>query len=129
MSRNAKRAGLVALLCASPAACLGFEGRYLFGGEDNHQFLDIEKLPNGAYSVKFDVSNRGCEGKLEGRGTIKGGVLVIRPKDPDGASDKCLVKVKRRGEALSVKEKSCLSWHGVACDFEGEYDPRAAPGK
>lgn len=129
MSRTALRNVLAALVFAVPAASFGFEGRYLFGGEDNHQFLDIEKLPGGAYSVKFDVSNRGCEGKLDGRGTIKNGVLTIRPKEPYGASDKCLVKVKRSGDSLAVTERNCLAWHGVACDFEGEYDSRTAPGK
>lgn len=129
MNRTLLRFGFVALLFASPTPSFGFEGRYLFGGEDNHQFLDIEKLPGGVYGVKFDVSNRGCEGKLDGRGKVKNGVLVIRPREPYGSSDKCLVKAKRSGDTLSVSERGCLAWHGVACDFEGDYEPRKAPGK
>lgn len=129
MSKTALRFAFAALLFASPAAGFGFEGRYFFGGEDNHQFLDIEKAPERAYRVKFDVSNRGCEGKLDGRGKVKNGVLVIRPREPYGSSDNCLMKAKRSGDTLSVSERGCLAWHGVACDFEGEYEPRNAPGK
>jgi hypothetical protein len=124
-----KRLAFAALLSASPAAAFGFEGKYLVGDEDYHQFLDTDRLPGAAYEVKFDVSNRGCEGKLDGRGIIRNGVLAMRPREPCGASDKCVVKAKRGGESVSVTEKSCLAWRGVACDFEGECEPRKAPGK
>lgn len=129
MNRRALRFAIAGFALASPAAGFGFEGKYLVGDEDYHQFLDVEKSPDGRYGVRFDVSNRGCEGKLEGRGAVSNGALVIRPREPYGASDKCVVRAKRVGASLSVKEKGCLAWHGAACDFEGDYEPRKAPGK
>ncbi|QGM96942.1 hypothetical protein [Methylocystis parvus] len=129
MKKRALRFAVAGLVLATPAASSAFQGKYLVGDEDGHQFLDVEKSPDGRYGVKFDVSNRGCEGKLDGRGVVRNGALVMRPKEPFGASDKCVVRAKRSGESLSVKEKGCLAWHGVACDFEGDYQPRKAPGK
>jgi hypothetical protein len=123
MSRRALRIALVALFIEAPAAGFAFEGKYLVGDEGYHQFLDIRKAPDGGYDVAFELSNRGCEGGLEGRGRVESGALRIRPKSPD-ASDACVVTAKRRGDALAVKESRCSAWHGAACDFDGLYEPR-----
>lgn len=130
MRRHAERFVLLcALLVGAPGAAVAFEGRYLVGDEDYHQFLDVTKTPDGRYAAKFDVSNQGCEGALEGRGVVAGGVLVIRPVKPYGASDKCVVKLRQSGGSLTVTEKGCLAWRGVACEFAGEYDSRRTPAK
>jgi len=128
--RFAQQFAVAGVLCAASSTSFAFEGKYLVGDESYRQTADIRKSSEGAYDVTLRVENRGCAGEFEGRGAVKNGALLIRPKQRYDATDTCVLTAKRRGASLSMTEKNdCSAWHGVNCSFEGLYEPAKEGGK
>ena len=108
----------VTLFAADAAA---FEGRYGRSGADFRQSVVITRQGDGIYKVLLTVQSRLCTGELEAIGEVVGGNLVAEVTAQD---DECKVTIARRGSGISVRESKCLNWHGAACEFDGQLQPR-----
>ncbi|WP_442755576.1 hypothetical protein ACNHKD_02600 [Methylocystis sp. JAN1] len=108
-----------ALVAASGAAA--FEGRYVAGSKGYAQDLVVAKRADGRFDVKADVATRGCAGEFEGAGALQGDALVAEAKFEN---EICALTLRRTKKGVSVMEDHCLSFHGAACEFSGDYRKR-----
>jgi len=116
-----RRFALALTLAATPAASYGFEGHHVGGRGNYRQDAEITKSADGKYEASLTVGTPGCSGGFDGQGKIEGEALLLSPKEPFGADDKCRITVRRKGAGLDIEEDACLAWHGASCEFSGHY--------
>ncbi len=116
-----RRLALALALAAVPAASFAFEGNWRGGRGNYQQDADITKTADGTWEASLTVGTPGCSGGFDGVGKVEGDALLLRPKEPFGADDKCVMTVKRKGAGLEIEEDGCLAWHGASCEFSGKY--------
>ncbi len=115
------RAMLVAFATVAAAtSASAFEGSYSSRGPGFSRSARIASNGPGTYRVDLGVTARNCTGELEAYGEVVRGNLVVTPPTQD---ESCQVTISRRGAGIVVRERSCLNYHGVSCDFSGALNP------
>ncbi|MEW9586978.1 hypothetical protein [Paraburkholderia sp. DGU8] len=76
----------------------------------------------GLVVAHAEVGAQGCAGDFVGIGQLKGNSLRLSPfvKDSDTASCVVTVSFDKTGKKAKVSEDGCMSFHGAACDFDGQ---------
>jgi hypothetical protein len=104
-----------------PSGASAFEGRYVAGSNSYSQDIEIKKSSDDSYNVRASVASQACTGDFDGAGPVAGDVLRATAVME---TDKCTLVLRRTKKGVSVEEENCLPFHGVACDFTGEYRKR-----
>ena len=113
------RSAIAALLVmASLAPAQAFEGRYRTSGGT----MTIGPVASGKVTVKIEIGTNNCIGSISAKGQIRGDRIVASAAD---GGDVCHLDIRRRGRGLVVAENGdCNVFHGVSCEFGGNYTPR-----
>lgn len=76
----------------------------------------IKPLPTG-FDVTLSVSSSsGCNGSIEGSGSLSGDTLTLTKKED---SNVCTITIKFDGDEAKIDEDNCSFYHGAACGFGG----------
>ncbi len=111
----------VAILAAQSA--FAFEGRYVAGNKTYRQQLTITKRADGRFNVTAVVGTEGCSGLIDKAvGAAVGDTLKAEGKEDDQT---CLLVLHRTKKGMSLQEEDgCAYFHGVSCEFSGDYRKR-----
>jgi len=91
--------------------------------KSNNGVLKLKPLSVNKYSIDIEVHGGKigagpCLGQLHGVAIVDGGKLKIIQTEE---GEPCYLSIAVRGNSVVVVENSCSYYHGVACDFSGEF--------
>ena len=110
---------------AIPAAeaAFAFEGRYVAGDKSYRQELTIKRRADGRFNVTAVVGTEGCSGIVDNAvGAADGDTLKAEGREDN---ETCVLVIRRTKNGVGVEEDDyCVDFHGVSCDFSGDYRKR-----
>ena len=81
---------------------------------------------SGACHVDMKVSGDQCGGSVGGDAVAHGNTMRMSHFNP-AYGGSCVLLILRTASGVAVTERNCMPYHGMQCDFEGQFRKVEAP--